>query len=340
MSSVVSSIFGGAPAGTTNDSNLIKPTTAAQASTAYDNTNSSINQQQSFLQALQGQNGIGNQSNVFNQLQGVTDGTGPNPAQAMLNQSTAANTANQAALMAGQRGSSANSGLIARQAAMQGAQNQQQAIGQGATLQANQSLNALNAQGNIANQQVANRQNAGNALGNQSLQQQQNLLGSIQGQNSNQMDVSKINSQAAQANAAMQAQLIGNVAGAVGSAAMLAEGGQVPGTGPRSASVRAMLAGGGKVPALVSPGEQYLPPQAAQAVASGQSKPFNVGERIPGKPKVAGNSYANDTVPKTLESGGVVIPNAIMQSKDAEKKAAEFVRQVMAKNGTLPKAKK
>src|ERR1700679_261280 len=78
-------------------------------------------------QALQGQNGLGNQSQVYGQLQGVANGTGPNPAQAQLAQATGANTANQAALMAGQRGSAANVGLLARQAAQQGAANQQAA---------------------------------------------------------------------------------------------------------------------------------------------------------------------------------------------------------------------
>lgn len=94
--------------------------------------------------AAQGIQGIaGQQANTANMYQNIANGTGPNPAQAMLNQQTGANVANQAALMAGQRGAGANVGLMARQAAQQGAATQQQAVGQGATMQANQQLNAL-----------------------------------------------------------------------------------------------------------------------------------------------------------------------------------------------------
>lgn len=92
------------------------------------------------------------QQGTADQLQNIANGQGPNPAQAMLNQATGQNVANQAALMAGQRGASANAGLIARQAAMQGAGIQQNAAGQGATMQANQSLGAL---GQLGGQQQA-----------------------------------------------------------------------------------------------------------------------------------------------------------------------------------------
>lgn len=85
-----------------------------------------------------------------------------------------------------------------------------------------------------------------------------------------------------------------------------------------------------KVPALVSPGETYLKPAQAKAVAKGKADPLKVGERIPGTPKVAGNSYANDTVPKKLDAGGVVIPNSIMQSSDPAHNAYKFVQAVMA----------
>jgi hypothetical protein len=63
------------------------------------------------------------------------------------------------------------------------------------------------------------------------------------------------------------------------------------------------------------------------------------GEKIPGKPKIAGakNSYSNDTVHKELDDGGIVIPRSITQGKDAEKKAAEFVRQVLSKHKKLPR---
>ncbi len=89
------------------------------------------------------------------------------------------------------------------------------------------------------------------------------------------------------------------------------------------------LARGGKVPAMVSPGERYLPPKDVKQVLEGKKEPMKAGERIPGKPVVGGakNSYANDTVPKTLQEGGVVIPRSVTQAKDAPEKAEEFVKE-------------
>lgn len=86
-----------------------------------------------------------------------------------------------------------------------------------------------------------------------------------------------------------------------------------------------------KVPAMVSPGEVYLKPGQAKAVAKGKADPIKAGEKIPGKPKVPGNSYANDVVPKKLDAGGVVIPNSVMQSSDPAHNAYKFVQAVMAK---------
>lgn len=113
--------------------------------------------------ALQAQQGLyGQQSALAGQYANIANGTGPNPAQAMLNQQTGENVANQAAMMAGQRGASSNVGLLARQSAQQGAATQQQAVGQGATMQAQQSLNALQAQ---AAQQQAMGQTQQNIAG-------------------------------------------------------------------------------------------------------------------------------------------------------------------------------
>ncbi len=67
---------------------------------------------------------------------------------------------------------------------MQGANTQQQAIGQGAALQAQQSLGALNQLGGIAQNQVGNQQAAQSALSGQNLQQQQIVNNSIAGSNS------------------------------------------------------------------------------------------------------------------------------------------------------------
>lgn len=211
---------------------IVNPANQGQADQTYADAQRGLNQQQAFLQAVQGQNGLQNQSSVFNQLQGVANGTGANPAQAMLNQQTGTNVANQAALMAGQRGAGANAGLLARQAAMQGANTQQQAVGQGATMQANQSLNALNQMGGLATNQANQLSNANNSYSQAAQGEQANIGNMINGQNS--ANVSNMGSQNS-ANAGIantvaggQQALLGNVAGGIGSAIGLAQGGVVP----------------------------------------------------------------------------------------------------------------
>lgn len=213
---------------------IYNPTNPQQIQTAYSGTQNSMQQQQNLLNALQGQNGIQNQSNVYNQLQGVVNGTGPNPAQAQLAQATGANTANQAALMAGQRGSSANAGLIARQAAMQGAANQQNSIGQAASLQAQQSLNALGQAGGVAGTQVANQVGQTNANTQANQAEQQALINAQLGvNNANVGSQSSVNAfNAGLANTQLQGQqaMVGGIMNNLGGGAlssMLAEGGEV-----------------------------------------------------------------------------------------------------------------
>ncbi len=145
-----------------------------QLEQSYANTQSGLNQQQQFINALQGQNGIGNQSNVFNQQQALANqlnmqaqGQGPNPANAQLAQATGRNVEQQAALMGSQRGSSANAGLMARQAAQRGGDIQQQSAGQAAVMNAQQQLAAQSAlqqqqsmMGGLATQQVGQQAGA------------------------------------------------------------------------------------------------------------------------------------------------------------------------------------
>jgi hypothetical protein len=376
--------------------NYVNP---AQYAQNLQHVNQGMTNQQNLVNNLTAQNALQNQSQVFNQLGNVASGQGPNPAQAMLANATGANTANQAALMAGQRGAGQNVGLIARQAAQQGALNQQSMAGQAAALQAQQSLAALGQQGNIAGQQ-ANQLLQGNQMyTNSALQGQQQLLN---GQNQvNQAQLQNAQQQMAnnQTNAGRQANLDANVNGAIGSAlqlipgklfggqqgtpsagqtymdnasnaggfdmstlqpqqgetaptmdfsqpspvesgsnfAVAAEGGRVTQQGmqgPRS-RVGQMFAKGGKVhkevPAMVSPGERYLPPKEVKKVVEGKKDPMEAGEKIPGKPKVKGakNSYANDTVPKTLEEGGIVLPRSVTQAKHPHWAAHAFVAKIM-----------
>lgn len=169
------------------------------------------------------------QQGLFGNLQSVANGNGPNPAQNMLNQATGANVANQAALMASQRGAGANAGLLARQAAMAGSGTQQQAAGQAATLQSQQQLNALNAQsgvlGQMGNQNIA-EQGANNSLfgaatGAQNTQDANTI--------SNYGNAQGLNQKTAQNNADATNKTLGGLTNGIGAiAALFAHGGQVP----------------------------------------------------------------------------------------------------------------
>lgn len=411
-------IGGGLSSSGANNAPIVNPVTAEDIDRQRRATLQGQQNQASFLTALIGQNGIQNQSDVYNQLQNQANGTGPNPAQAMLANSTGANVANQAALMASQRGAGANPALLARQAAMQGSNIQQQAAGQGAALQAQQSMNALGQLGNLANQQVGQQANATNAFSQSALQGQQNVLGG-QGAFNNalvgsQSSVNAANAGNNQSKNNMIGNVIGGLTGGLGAALQLgkgkkddtdapmgssdptgnlaggdtaeigdvlaAGGGMITSDGPQSnagryfmdqqdalgapsmtpasaparssdggadmmkglislgAKVAPMLANGGKVPAMVSPGEKYLSPDKVSKVANG-ANPMSIGEEVPGKAKVSGakNSYANDTVPATLEEGGIVIPRSITQGKDAGAKAKKFVEAILAKQGLKKK---
>lgn len=94
----------------------------------------------------------------------------------------------------------------------------------------------------------------------------------------------------------------------------------------------AMLAyKGGQVPAMVSPGEGYLSPEKVDQVKKG-ADPIKLAEKIPGKPKVKGDHAINDTKAKTLEEGGFVLPNTVMQAKNPAKAAHDFVLKHLSKS--------
>lgn len=325
--------------------NILNPTTTAQANIAAQGAQGGLNQQQAFVNQLQGAGGQGlaAQQQLIGQLQQQAAGQGPNPAQAQLAQATAANTANQASLMAGQRGASANPGLIARQAAQQGAANQQAAAGQAATLGAQQQLAAQQNLAGLASTAVGQQATGIQNLNAAQQAEQQNILNSIAQQNAANVGMtSNINSTNAgvTSNANNLAGTgIGGLFNGVGvatgllpaatktaapAAAGLAAGGQVG-----SFAEYLGLALGGKVPALVSPGERYLSPSDAKKAAQG-TNPMKLGEKIPGKAKVAGDSPKNDTVKKDLKSGGVVLPRSVTQSKnpgDASKRFVDALNQ-------------
>lgn len=313
-------------------------------------------------QALgQQQGNLASEQALQQQLLAQAAGQGPNPAQAALNQNTGVNVANQAALMANQRGGSANAGLLARQVGQQGAQTQQQAVGQGATLQAQQQLAAQQGaaalQGQIG-QQLTSQQEVGNQLiglgANSNNAQNSGLTGNYQ-------MAQGINSGNSQNNANAVSGLIGGAAKGVSSAAagplaalFAAKGGEIHSGrvsyldaphfaqgGPVSQAGQFLMGGaapmmskGGTVKAMVSPGEKVLPPNKV-----GSATPLKDAVPVPGKAKVKGDSLKNDVVPADLPEGAIVLPRSVTQHKDAPRKAADFVRAIHAKQG-LKRGKK
>lgn len=223
-----------------------------QLDTAYNNTQTGLAQQQAFLQALQGQNGIQNQNAAMQGYQNLAAGTGPNPAQAQLAQATQANVANQASMAAGQRGASQNVGMIARGAANQGANAQQQAAGQAATLGAQQQVQGLQGMAGISGQQV-NNLGAANLNYSQAAQGEQGQLqGARSAYNTAQAGLygsqNAANASVEMANAKAKQGMFGGLLNGLSSGSFsFADGGKVPDTGSSaspSTPIQAYFTGG------------------------------------------------------------------------------------------------
>lgn len=309
----------------------------------YDQNQAAIAQQQAFLQALQAQGGINNQSSVFNQQQALADqlqqqslGGGPNPAQVQLAQATGANVAQQAALQAGQRGAGANVGLITRQAGQQGAAIQQNAVGQAATLQAQQQLaaeQALQSQqdmlGNTAASQVANQAGATSNLNQFTAGQEAQSLGQVNAQNQANIAMqSNINS----SNAGVQGQVASGQVNLIPKVVGAIAGGGSSGAGAAAAGA----AHGGKIEKDGSVSTPYsihhviahLTGKSDGGTIEGETY-ANAGKLVPGSASVTGDSPKNDTVHAMLSPGEIIVPRSHATDPD---KAAAFVRAVVMKN--------
>ena len=101
-----------------------------------------------------------------------------------------------------------------------------------------------------------------------------------------------------------------------------------PMRGPHKGHMANYLAQGGQVPAMVSPGEIYLSPENVRKVVHEGQDPKSVGVTFRGKAKVRGDSLKNDTIPETLEEGGVVIDRKNVMSRE---KRELFVHKALAK---------
>lgn len=256
-------------------------------------------------QYQQQQDVYGQQQQLAQALLAQSQGQGPNPAQHQLAQATGQNVMNQGALMAGQRGAAANPALMARLAAQQGAQTQQQAAGQAATLQAQQQLSAQQA---LAQQQAQ--------MAGQSIQTQGELYGAQANQNNSlvnaQLGSERINAGVAEGNQTSNNALMGSMFNAAGNAAAM-----LGGTGTPQAAQNT-VAGGAKAGNTMFKAKGGMIPQ-----------PMVAGGPVPGQAKVAGDSETNDTQLAMLSPGEAVIPRSIMLSPDAPQKAAEFIQHLM-----------
>jgi hypothetical protein len=232
-------------------------TNLGQLQGAYNTAQGGINQQQGIATTLTP--GVGtaatSQQALLNQLQTQAAGGGPNPAQTQLAQNTAANTANTAALMAGQRGASSNVGLAARQIGQQGALTQQNAVGQAATLEAQQQLQ-FQQQEQTQQAQMVNEGVTGATAANTAEQNEQNILQNANTAYNNagvsmQNGINAANAATSAANSGMIGQLGGGLlsGAAAGLIALAAKGGAV-------SKLPHMAAGGvsSAGPALQAPG--------------------------------------------------------------------------------------
>jgi hypothetical protein len=325
---------------------------ALQSQNGVTNQANAFNQQQNLANQMAAQGGVNNQAAAFNQLQGVANGTGPNPAQNMLNQATGQNVANQAALMAGQRGAGANAGLMARQAAMQGSNAQQQAAWQAATMQANQQLGAIGQMGGIAGQQVAQQQNQQNLLGNAAAQQvgqqmagqnqyDQMSLANLQAQqnaaaqqnNANvamQSNINNVNSGMAQQTSKNESNLLGGLINAGGAAT-------TGGAKYKGGEIEGYASGGAVQPGGFTSFRNPMIEAHEVHMANGGQIDFRRGGHVPGQASVSGDSLKNDTVPAVLSPKEIVLPRTVTMHPDAANKARDFVAAIMAKNSMRKK---
>ncbi len=288
---------------------IMEPSNVGQANQLYGQVQGGLTQQQNFANAaMQASPDIfAQQQQLSNMLMQQSQGQGPNPALAQLNNTTGQNVQQQAALMASQRGAGANTGLMARQASMQGGNIQQQAAGQAAVMQAQQQLAAQSMLGQQQSQIAGQQQNALSGYNQAAQGAQGQTLNSINGINS-----ANLGSQQSvnQGNSSMYGNAVQMGAGIIGGAG-------------------AAMGQGGKGKAHGGMIEKY----ANGGAVSNLGQRMKAGGSVPGEAKVAGDNLKNDTVSAKLSPGEIVIPRSIVNSPGAPEKAAEFVRQVLAGKG-------
>lgn len=347
---------------------LIQPVTQGQVNTGLNATTSGIAQNQGLVNTLNpGVNqGVDTQSALTQALIAQANGQGANPSQAALNQNTGQNIAQQTAAAAGQRGASSNVGLIARQVGQQGAGIQQNAIGQEATLEAQQRLAAQQQLQQLAASQIGQGTNAIGNLNTANLGNQGQLLGALQGYNaanvSNTASQNTANAGIAETNANNTAKVYNNLMNTIGIKSA-AEGGQadkLPSPDGKSILAKALskktlpdhmraigeiyhpkvmkMADGGDIPQPIpnaaddsksSDSESQLEQLAPLIAIMGANK----GAVVPGDPKVPGkNTLKNDVVPAMLTPKEIILPLSVTQAKNPGEAAKAFVEHIKGKD--------
>lgn len=262
------------------------------------------------------------QHQLTQQLLAESQGQGPNLANAQLQQATAQNVANQAALAAGQRGASQNVGLLSRQVGQQGANLQQQAAAQSSINALSQQLQAQGLLGQTAAQQGANA--------NQQLGLQQ---GALTSQNSQILgataNANQANAQTAAANAQGNSGLVGGVLGGVSSVlAKKAEGGEIE--APKANSLKNKLPSA-KLPEHLQRIAKIRYPHLMADGGELQSSGGDVEAPAPSqKAEKSGDSYSNDKIPVVLSEKEIVLPRSIAMSPNAPQMAYDFVSRIKA----------
>ena len=237
---------------------------------------------------------------------------GPSPAQLQMQQGLQTANQNANAQAAAARG--INPALAARMAAQTQSSNQQSVLQNSGILGAEQQQ----ASGNkLAGLLESQRQSAG--AGNQ-------LQASVANQQGNRL-LSGAGTGLTAAGLANGGE-VGAPSGDLLDLGSPPQGSQGQGSGGAADFLKALssasMAHGGKVAVIVSPGEKILQPQEADRVANGDKGPLHKKD-VPGKEKVPGDSLKNDTVPKKLAAGSVVVPKS---QNDSDDKAAEFVKSL------------
>lgn len=248
----------------------------------------------SLLQGTQAQTATNqaNQNSLGQQLLAQSQGQGANPAQMQLQQALNQNQQNQAGATASQKG--INPGLAQKQIMTNGANQAQQAAGQGALLGAQQQLAAQGQLGTLYNQ-----------MGNQNLANQGQYENSLNGMNTVNAGVSQNNANAVNSTTS-------GLLNAGGSALAAAHGGEIP-------DMHHMMAMLGHAPGT----QPNHPVMMAMKAAKGGT--------VPGQPEVDHNSYQNDKVHAMLTPEEIVLPLSVTKAKDPGMAAKMFVDQIKSK---------